>query len=292
MISKITLGTAKFGMDYGLNSIGRPVELSEVLKILDFARTKRINFLDTALAYGHCEKVLGDANCQDFEIISKTRTFKQKFISNKEISLLTQDFSNSLQLLNQSSIYGLLVHNADDLFKNGSDKIYNQLNHFKKQGLVKKIGVSIYTDAQLIKIIEMFDFDIIQLPVNILDHRLIRNGLLDKISKLGIEVHARSVFLQGLILLPKNDIPKKFQRWSPLWEKWHDWLNDNNLTPLEASIRFPLSQKEVSKVIIGIDNRKQLEEVLMASNGILPEIPSDLFVDDFNLLNPSNWTRL
>jgi aryl-alcohol dehydrogenase-like predicted oxidoreductase len=291
-MSKIALGTVQFGVDYGINSISGQVASNEVVNILNYARSHKIGLLDTAPTYGNSEQILGDAKVKDFKIVTKTRYFDQTIITDKEISLLTSDLNQSMQSLKQKSLYGLLVHNADDLFKTGADKIINQLQAFKQQGLISNIGVSIYTGDQLQKIIDRFDIDLVQLPFNILDKRLIDSGVLYEIYNQGIEVHARSVFLQGLLLMTEHSQLKQFNRWKSLWRLWHEWLGDNKLTALEATIRYAISIPQISKVLVGVDSKNQLRDIIQAADGNLPAIPKELFTDDTDLLNPSNWVNL
>ena len=115
---------------------------------------------------------------------------------------------------------------------------------------------------------------------------------LNKIYKKGIEIHARSVFLQGLLLMSQKTRPKKFDRWNKVWRIWHEWLLDNNISALEASIRYKLSFPEISKVLVGVDSNEQLQNIVNASNGDLPDMPEIFFIDDPDLLNPSNWNNL
>ena len=86
--------------------------------------------------------------------------------------------------------------------------------------------------------------------------------------------------------------PSKFKRWSVLWKIWHEWLNDNQITALEATIRYAVSIPEISKVLVGVDTQDQLKEIIVASDGVLPNIPTELFTNDADLLNPSNWGGL
>ena len=186
----------------------------------------------------------------------------------------------------------MLVHNADDLLKPGADKILDQLQKLKKRGKTKKVGVSVYNHKQLQSILDNFDIDMVQLPLNILDRRIIDSGMLALVYEKGIEVHARSVFLQGLLLMSDKERPRKFNRWSGLWKVWHEWLNDNQISALEAAIRHAVSFPEISKVLVGVDTVNQLKEIFIASSGVLPKIPAELYTDDSDLLNPSNWGRL
>ena len=287
-MTKLALGTVQFGMDYGINS-GIKVEQNEVLKIVNLARKSGITLIDTAQLYGSSEKVLGNVNTVDFDIVTKSRAFEQDIINENEANLVINDLDHSLKLLKQKSLYAFLVHHGEDLLKPGGEMIFNKLQILKEQGLVKKIGFSAYIDNQLIKIIERFDIDIIQLPMNILDNRLINNGLLNKLYSRGIEIHTRSVFLQGLLLMDMDKRPKYFDRWSNLWKFWYEWLSDNKLTPLEASIRYMISKSEISRVLVGVDNKDQLKNIINASDGNIPTIPEELTTDDPDLLNPGNW---
>jgi len=291
-VNKIALGTVKFGTNYGIGLETNQVRPEEVGNILRYANLMNVDLLDTAPSYGDSEKVLGDLGVQQFDIITKTRHFGNIEISDSDIRLLKQDFYHSLKNLNQDNIYGILVHNTDDLLKPGGYKIFTQLEEFKQEGKIKKFGVSIYTYEQLEFVLENFDIDLVQLPFNIFDIRLVRTKMLSRLQRRNIEVHARSVFLQGLLLMNNKNRPEKFNRWSALWRAWQEWLNDNNITALEATIRYAISVPEISKVLVGVDTSSQLKEIIDASDGFLPDLPIELFTEDSDLLNPSNWSRL
>jgi len=291
-VNKIALGTVKFGTNYGIGLETNQVRPEEVGNILRYANLMNVDLLDTAPSYGDSEKVLGDLGVQQFDIITKTRHFGNIEISDSDIRLLKQDFYHSLKNLNQDNIYGILVHNTDDLLKPGGYKIFTQLEEFKQEGKIKKFGVSIYTYEQLEFVLENFDIDLVQLPFNIFDIRLVRTKMLSRLQRRNIEVHARSVFLQGLLLMNNKNRPDKFNRWSALWRAWQEWLNDNNITALEATIRYAISVPEISKVLVGVDTSSQLKEIIDASDGFLPDLPIELFTEDSDLLNPSNWSRL
>ena len=291
-MSKLGLGTVQFGTDYGLNSLDGQVRPQEVKKILNYARSKQIVLLDTAPAYGNSEEILGGINNSEFQVVTKTRHFDTLKITNDEVSLLNQDFNNSLKKLNQIKIYGLLIHNADDLLKPGGEKILDLLQKFKQTNKLMKVGVSVYDHIKLHSILDNFDIDMVQLPFNIIDRRMLDSGMLTSLYKKGIEVHARSVFLQGLLLMSGKLMPSKFNRWSNLWKLWHEWLHDNQISPVEASVRYAISFSEIAKVLVGVDSVNQLKEIYKASSGTLPKIPDELQTTDADLLNPSNWGKL
>jgi aryl-alcohol dehydrogenase-like predicted oxidoreductase len=289
---KLVLGTAQFGLDYGINSTYGQVNSYEIKKILNFASLKHIDILDTAPAYGNCEKILGKKNISSFKVITKTRHFNCIEINNHHVDLLYNDFNNSLKLLKQDSFYGVLIHNADDLLKQGSKKLFDKLKEFKHKKMVSKIGASVYNHQQLQYIIDNYDIDLVQIPFNILDRRMLDNGMLNKLKKKNINVHARSIFLQGLLLMSRERMPVKFKRWHALWKIWYEWLNDNKMTPLEATLRYAVSFPGINKVLVGVDTKDQLEKIIESYYGALPEIPSELYTNDVNLLNPSNWGKL
>jgi len=289
---KLALGAVQFGIDYGINSTEGQVKPKEVENILHYARLKGIDLLDTAPAYGNSEKILGQVGVENIKVVTKTRYFDSLEINNSDIKLLNNDFYRSLKNLKQDNIYGVLVHNANDLLKPGAEKLFKQLQELKQEEKIVKIGVSVYSHNQLQSILDSFDIDLVQLPFNILDRRMIESGMLSDLHAKGVEVHARSVFLQGLLLMSEQNRPEKFNRWNGLWRIWHEWLNDNQLTALEAAIRYAISMPEISKILVGVDTKDQLKEIITASNGILPNMPTELYTNDANLLNPTNWGKL
>ncbi|MDB4194719.1 aldo/keto reductase [Gammaproteobacteria bacterium] len=291
-MNKLAIGTAQFGMDYGIGSSPGKVSINEVKKILEYAKSINIDMLDTASAYGKSEKTLGELNVDEFKIVTKTRHFNVLKITDDDVNVLNRDFDNSLKDLKLDSLYGLLIHNADDLMKPGASKIIEFIQNLKKTKKIKKIGVSIYENKHLNFALENFDIDLVQLPLNIFDRRLIDNGMLKLLSQKGLEVHARSIFLQGLILMENSSRPRKFDRWNSLWKSWSEWLNDYKISPLEASVRYAISFSEISKVLVGIDSVNQLIEIVDAASGVLPPIPNELYTDDSLLLNPSNWNLI
>ena len=108
----------------------------------------------------------------------------------------------------------------------------------------------------------------------------------------GVEIHSRSVFLQGLLLMSQVDIPTKFLPWNGILKKWHDWLNENNISALQASLAFALSFTQIDRVVVGVDSQSQLLQVLSTENDLKNiEIPN-LASEDENLINPTNWAKL
>ena len=288
-MNKIGLGTVKFGLDYGISSTKGQVPFDEARNIIAYAEANNIDLVDTAPSYGESEKVLGKVNISKMNIITKTRHFSQSRIHDDDVQLIQNDLTNSLEHLGVKGVYGLLFHNANDLLKPGGSKLYETLKKLKGQKKIKKIGISIYEQSQIEQVLSLYDLDIIQIPFNIFDRRLLESGMIDILHDQGIEIHSRSVFLQGLLLMSEKDRPSIFTKWNKLWKVWHEWLNDNRLTALEASLRYVLSFTQISKVLIGVETTMQLQQILNSSKGTLPEVPDELSIIDPLLLNPTNW---
>lgn len=289
MTNKLAIGTVQFGLDYGVsNSLGK-INKSEVCKIVDFAHQAGIDTYDTAPSYGNSEQVLGEVLGGKDCIITKTPSLPSADTGNI-ISYLDASYESSLKNLKQNCVHGLLVHNADDLLRAGGNKIYEWLSNKKINSQVSKIGVSIYSADQLDKILELYSIDLVQLPLNILDQRLIHSGHLAKLKDLGIEVHVRSVFLQGLLLMNQDEIPEYFAKYKKLLFLFHKECEMQNVSPIELSLRFVMSLDNVDKVIVGVNSRSQLAEIVESSNTqLFGKDFLHLSTSDLGLVNPSLW---
>jgi len=263
---KLALGTAQFGMDYGATNETGQVGLEEVRAILDLARERGVEVLDTAFQYGDSEAVLGLALPPEhsFKIITKTPSFKTGRIEPVHAEELERVFRDSLARLRQSSVYGLLVHHAPDLTVEGSRCLLDLVEGFKSEGLVKKAGVSVYNSADLDAVLARWRPDIVQLPLNVLDQRMIASGHLERLKGLGIEVHVRSIFLQGILL----EEPASLKPWfEPVREhllRYRSYLAGRGLTPLQGALSLISSMEAVDYVLVGVLSTSQMKEIIAA----------------------------
>jgi aryl-alcohol dehydrogenase-like predicted oxidoreductase len=284
---KLALGTVQFGLNYGVANQQGQVSQDEAKAILEHAWSSGMDTLDTAIAYGDSEQRLGDIGIEDWRVVSKLPAVP---VQSGDISQwVTSSVTDSLQRLKVTRLYGLLLHQPQQLLGRGGDELYRALQQLKDDGLVQKIGVSIYDPAELDLLASRYQLDIVQAPFNIMDRRLIDSGWLARLTRQNTELHVRSVFLQGLLLLKTNARPAKFNRWQTLWKRWDTWLSEHNLRPLEVCLAYVLSFPEIGRVIVGVDSSKQLIEILCASTAVSSEWPHDLWTDDIDLLNPSLW---
>lgn len=287
---RLVLGTVQFGLPYGIANPHGQVSIGEAKAILKHAEASGLDMLDTAIAYGDSERRLGEIGIGQWQVVSKLPAVPD---GNLDVAAwVSASVASSLQRLGIVQLYGLLLHSPAQLLGEQGGVLYAALSQLKSCGLVKKIGVSIYAPDELTPLCERFSFDMVQVPFSVIDRRLHDSGWLSRLARQGVEVHARSVFLQGLLLMHPAARPAKFMRWQSLWEHWQRWLSDAALTPLQACLRYALSQQEIDRVVVGVDSLRQLEEILRAVHGDLPEVPADLTCGDPDLINPSRWQYL
>ena len=287
---KLALGTAQFGMAYGVANASGKVPAGEVEKILAYASGRGIDTLDTAVGYGESEAVLGTFPLGGWNVISKIGAAPDGCTDIP--AWVNAQVEGSLRRLRIPSLDALLLHAPHELLGPRGEDVYAALAGVKAQGLAKKIGISIYSPAELDELEGRYPLDIVQAPVNVFDRRLEATGWMEKLARHNIELHARSVFLQGLLLMAPTSRPEKFQRWGGLWDAWDNWLKAAGLTPLQASLRYVLGFSGITRAVVGIDSLQQLEEICLAAEGPLPEPPREIQTLDEDLINPARWSNL
>jgi len=276
-------------LNYGVSNKMGKVSTDEVGRILATAEQNGINTLDTAVSYGNSESVLGEIGVKNWNVISKVPEIPSD-VSDPGSWILEQ-VEESLKRLRLSKIHGILLHTSKGLTEKKGDNVYRSFQDLKKNGLVDRIGISIYHTEELDELLPVMEFDIVQAPFNVLDKRLIESGWMQRLSEKGIELHARSVFLQGLLLMEPRQRHQYFSRWDKLLMAWDAWLKESSLTPIEASLGYVLSHvnQGVDKVIVGVDTNDHLQEIMQAVKKNIPQIPDYIECNDVQLLNPYNW---
>ncbi|NQY62761.1 MAG: aldo/keto reductase [Alteromonadaceae bacterium] len=284
---KLALGTAQFGLNYGISNQQGQVALSEIEKILLFAKSVGITTLDTASAYGESENILGKLSIsQDFDIVSKISALKE---DEKNIAAY---LTNSLHSLNSKQLNAVMFHNADDLLTSPYAKQrFLDLIQQKKQGKVKKIGVSVYTPEQVNLCLKYYPIDIVQLPLNCLDQRFIKSGCLTTLAKANVEIHCRSVFLQGLLLMVNETLDDFFIPYLSYLKQFWQMAQKNNLSLLSLALSIASKQTEVNKIVVGCCTVTQLEEIVKAYETAenFSGDHSILACNNDKLIIPSNW---
>ena len=280
---KLAIGTAQFGLNYGINNTRGKVPLEEVREILRFAYDSGINTLDTASLYGDSEDALGKsiADKDRYKIITKFKT----------APLAT--LQNSLGRLHQGSVYGYLYHSFSSFEKNEGD--YKELMLLKKQKKVRKVGFSLYYPSELEYLFEKdIAFDMVQVPASIFDQRFLT--YLPMLKKKNIEVHARSVFLQGLVYKDPEELGGHFNRIKDKIGKLYRISRMNNIPVGAICLMSIIQNPYIDKVIIGIDNKDNLRENMGYDKyaGKVNELHDEILSlreTDEDLIIPANWGK-
>ena len=260
MKNKIILGSANFNQTYGVKK--NFIKKDEIKRLFKIAQKNRIKTIDTSPLYKNSEKIIGLLNKNKFKVVSKIPKRPKKIKKKNIKKWVKKSVMISLKNLKIKKFEYLLLHDANSLLGLYGNEIYEGIKNMKIDGLTNKIGISIYDFDTLEEILKKFKFDIVQAPLNILDRRLIEEGWLKKLKKKKIEVHARSIFLQGTLLLKRNQLPNAVKKFNKDWIKWEKWLKKNKLNPLEASFSYILNQKKLDGIVLGSNSKHQLKQIL------------------------------
>lgn len=284
--SKLALGTAQFGLDYGITNLSGKVDKSIAHEILALAIKRNITTLDTAESYGDSHKVLSDfSGLEHFEIITK--------LSELSLPLSFKQFKKNIELISRTfkrkKLDFLLLHRPNQLFRKDGENIWKALMILKHENLIGKIGCSVYDPQEAKRLINNFDIDLIQCPYNLFDRRIESFGIFDLAKKYEVQIHVRSIFLQGILLLDSSNIPEKFSPWKSCWLEFEKWLEKNNLNKLEMLINFALLNKDINKVIVGITSSKEVEQILASINANISFEDIPFFTESKELIDPRLW---
>lgn len=295
--ARLGLGGAQFGLDYGItNSEGR-LTPGAIEAILAHADTAGIAFIDTAPAYGNSEQIIGaSGHAQAFGLVTKTAKLDGITSSEAAKAQVRASLVRSMACLATDQFDSVLVHEADDLLGPGGPGVWAALEQAKAEGRTRRIGVSVYRGDQIDRLIDRYPLDIVQLPLNVLDRRLEEGGQLARLARAGVAIHARSLFLQGLILQSPDRIPARF---GPLIQAVRDlaaWAETADMTVLQAALAYPLRHAHVECAIVGVSSLGELDAILSAAAAVAerqmpPAIVTSRELTE-NYLDPSQWADL
>lgn len=283
---RLGLGTVQFGQAYGVSNPAGQVAPPEVAAILRRAAATGLSVLDTAANYGEAERVLGAVPqlTQPFRLVTKTIALKNG------LDAVLARARQSVATLGRKPVDLLLVHFASDLRDEGGREFWNTLLALRDEGLFKGIGISAYVADEPAQLARDFRPDAMQVPFSLLDQRLLQSGQLDAIKALGVEIHARSLFLQGLLFLESDRLPAKLQHAAPHLDAMRGRFAEAGTTPLAAALGFVLSRPEVDVGIVGVTTVLELEEILGAAGAPAPLVDWEACaLDDPVVLTPSLW---
>ena len=287
---KLALGTVQFGLPYGIANQGGQVPESVAAAILDRARESGIDTIDTAIGYGDSEAVLGKIGIGGFRVITKLPALPGE--TRDVAGWVSDQVDASLERLRIGRLGGVLLHRPEQLLGPQGPALAEALAALKQSGRADKIGVSIYAPDDLARFAEVCPPDLVQAPFNLIDRRLSASGWLDRLKERGVEVHVRSIFLQGLLLMSPAARPPRFERWSDLWREWDGWLaQPGNPGAAAACIGFGQSFDRIDRLVVGVDSLDQIEALVAASRRPVASSFPEIACSDEDLINPALWSR-
>jgi aryl-alcohol dehydrogenase-like predicted oxidoreductase len=256
---QLILGTANAGSKYSLNQ-DQKLDKKNLIKIIKFAKKNKIKTYDTAPKYKNAEKILGSLSFNKINIITKIPNLTNKNLKSNILKQVLKSKKN----LKVKKLYGLLIHDIDFFKKKDSSEIVQIISEIKKIGFVKKIGFSVYDPEDIDFVLKYMKPDIIQIPLSLFDRRFIITKKIKKLHSLGIEIHVRSIFMKGLLLVTDNKILHKFHGFNFFLKKFDKWCNKNGITKLQAAINFIKTVKNIDGVVVGADSVDQLKNIIHA----------------------------
>jgi len=287
-VRRLAVGTAQFGMDYGVANAAGRMTFDDARAVVQLARANGIDTIDTAVAYGESQSTLGRIGVEGLRVVTKLPAFAG---SAEDVrGWVGRTVDEALAQLRLPTIYALMFHHAGDLVGPYGAALYQEVLRLRDAGKVSRIGVSVYDSEELAAVALRYSVDLVQAPYNVFDQRIAESGWLDRLADSGVEIHTRSVFLQGLLLMNALDRPAYFLPWFKELREWDEWCRREAMSPLEAALGFVLRDRRVDRVLVGIDGPAQLSEIRDAARRV---DDGDRYqgsgVDDPALVNPSFW---
>ena len=287
-MKKIALGTAQFGMDYGINNKRGKIPKEEVFEILNEALKSGIDTLDTAYSYGESETVIGEfikEYKKKFKIVSK--------LPKCNLQEVKKIFDSSLKRLNGNKLYGYMFHSFQNYVEN--PRIWDILKKLKADGKIEKIGFSLYFPYELECLLKnRIKIDIIQIPYNIFDQRF--SPYFSELKNNGVEVHVRSVFLNGIVFKNPDELSIYFVKIKEKIKKFKRLSIKFDIPIVALCLNFAILNRFVDYVVVGIDNLENLKEIVLSSN-YLADVEniltyfSDFIENDEKIILPFNWEK-
>lgn len=294
IMSRLGLGTVQFGMPYGVsNRSGRPSE-ADVAEILGRAVEAGVGYLDTASGYSNVEVMIGRLlpKGSQLKIVTKTPPLSNLDSGGRPKQKILDAVEKSLDRLQVSSIYGLLVHHVDDLRRPGWQALVEALHEARQRRWVGRVGASVYTVEQLELTETRLRPELVQGPLNVLDTRMVSSSCFSRLKASGVEMHVRSVFLQGLLLMDDFDVPPYFAPLKPTLNSLQGSWRERGVTPLAACLGFVLGHSAVDAAIVGVNSRREFDDIWKAAISWTPnraESPATVAPVDERFLDPSLW---
>jgi aryl-alcohol dehydrogenase-like predicted oxidoreductase len=290
---RLALGTVQFGLDYGVSNKKGKCPPAEAARIIEMAAQAGVTIIDTAPTYGDSEKVLGDILPADhnFQIVCKTPSFGDCTSADDAADLVERTLEASLSRMRVSHARAVLVHHAGELDSELGKAVFTRLTAMRDENIIGMIGVSVYTPVQIDHLVSEFAIQCVQAPINILDQRMVVGGQFKRLKNDGIEIHGRSIFLQGLLLMGLSDLPAHYAPLRSHLARYHNGRIKAGLTTVEAAVAFIAHLDEIDYTVVGVTSATEFEQIAAAAkanhSGALDW--HSFAASDDSLLDPSQW---
>jgi aryl-alcohol dehydrogenase-like predicted oxidoreductase len=282
---QIALGTVQFGLAYGIAGSGAPVPPAEARTILEFASQSGVRMLDTAPVYGDIEERLAAlASGLEFEVVSKVPPVPAALDGSELAAWVRASIEQSRARLGDS-LRTILFHRADDLRGSRARTLWDAAARTTSGSM--RLGTSCYGPAELNELMTEFGIEVAQLPANAFDQRVADAVGAGRLR--GVDLHVRSAFLQGLLLMPENDIDKRLPAAAAPMRRWRQWCAERGLSPLQAALAVVKATPGVSHVVVGVESCSQLEQILKAWQAATPMPGPELSCADPAVIDPRTW---
>ncbi len=194
-----------------------------------------------------------------------------------------------MRKLHRDKVHALLAHDPRDLLNPGGERLWALLETLKAQGLVGKIGASVYDGAEIDTLASRYPLEALQAPLNVFDQRLLVDGGLARAAAKGVEIHTRSILLQGLLLMTPEAAAAKLPQAVEKLQDWRDALAEAGVSPLAAALGFALQAPHVDRIVVGVHSAAHLAECLAALDAT-PQLNYARFaLDDLDVIDPRRW---
>ncbi len=284
-LAKLGLAAAQFGLDCATTARGR-TPVAEACEILAIAARAGLPAIDTASVYGNAEQRLGEALPRPlpFSLIIPTAR------ADRGPDFVEAEARASLRRLGVEQAYAIVVPMVADLFGPHGEAVWTRLKMLRDQGLFAKVGVAVHASDDPVSVVRRLKPDLVQAPASLLDQRLLVDGALSRIAGQGIEVHLRSIFLNGLLFLPPDRVPAQLKGAAGRLSRVRRMIAEGRSDPLQAALGFALSRPEASAVLVGVTSAAELSAVIAAAGSPPPDLDwDDMAIDDPVALDPSRW---
>jgi aryl-alcohol dehydrogenase-like predicted oxidoreductase len=285
----IVLGTATFNTGYGVSNRNLNLAKENIREILATSQLLGINEFDSAPTYGEAEKYLGEFLNRSLNPQVSSKISKEN--SNSATTIL----QSTRQTLNQTGVKklkNLFLHDPDTLSGIRRSEIIAGLKEVVAQGLVERVGVSVYSLESLLRAKESFpELNVFQVPENICDRRMLYAREMKDLHHLGDRFIVRSIFLQGLLLMPLHEIPKGLEESKKSIRQIQAYSEFLGIAPLDLCLAYAHAIPWADSLVIGAATSLQLSEIVRSNFLLLNGWESRVETLSEELLDPRRWPK-